>query len=323
MVVRSRKPRLSCHSSRRASRVADYSRDRAVTRLASGQRNLVTTEQLSECGLRKDAVARRVRRGWLQLVFPGVYSVGGGELPALGLEQAALLSCGRRSFVSHRSAVFVWGLRAVAPRPVEVSVIAGGSRSRPGLRVHRINAVDRSELRRHEGLWISSPARAVLELAAVAPRDELIDAIDAGLAKRLFTSRDLEAVLERNRPCRGAARLAEVLGDETAMAISRSRAEKALLRLIRDAGLPLPETNVKFGRFEADFVWREQRVIVELDSARYHSGPGVFERDHEKDLVFRSAGFDVLRPTRRHVVYESARVLVLLAQALVRLRDAA
>jgi very-short-patch-repair endonuclease len=129
----------------------------------------------------------------------------------------------------------------------------------------------------------------------------------------------LKLVLARNRPCRGAGRLADVLADDTAMAISRSRAEKAFLRLIRDARLPMPDTNVKFGRFEPDFVWREQRLIVELDSATYHSGPGVFQRDHEKDLVFRSAGFDVMRPTRAHVVYEGTRVIALVAQALARL----
>jgi very-short-patch-repair endonuclease len=106
------------------------------------------------------------------------------------------------------------------------------------------------------------------------------------------------------------------MADGTSMAISRSKAEKALLRLIRDAGLPMPETNVPFGRFSADFLWREQKVIVELDSATYHSGPGVFQRDREKGLLFRSAGFDVLRPTRAHVVHEGPRVLVLLAQAL-------
>jgi very-short-patch-repair endonuclease len=79
---------------------------------------------------------------------------------------------------------------------------------------------------------------------------------------------------------------------------------------------------VRFGRFEADFVWRQERVIVELDSATFHSGPGVFQRDREKDLVFRAAGFDVLRPTRWHVVHEPTRVLVLIAQALTR-RNAA
>ena len=64
------------------------------------------------------------------------------------------------------------------------------------------------------------------------------------------------------------------------MAVSRSKAEKALLRLTRDARLPLPETNLRFGRFEADFVWREQKVIVELDSPTFHGGPGAFQRSH-------------------------------------------
>jgi very-short-patch-repair endonuclease len=296
--------------------MADYSRDRAVTRIAGGQRDLVSTAQLTECGLDKDAVARRVRAGWLRLVFQGVYSVGSGELPPLGLEQAALMSCGKGTFVSHRSAAFVWGMRKAPPAEVEVSFVGLGCRSRRGMRVHRIKAVDRRELRRHEGLWVSSPARAVLEVAAVGTKDELVDVIDAGLALRRFTPGDLKLVLARNRPCRGSGRLAEVMADETSMAISRSKAEKALLRLIRDAGLPMPETNVPFGRFEADFVWPKERVIVELDSATYHSGPGVFQRDREKGLVFRSAGYDVLRPTRAHVIYQGPRVLVLLAQAL-------
>ncbi len=163
---------------------------------------------------------------------------------------------------------------------------------------------------------MSSPARAVLEVAGVGVRDELVDVIDAGLAQRRFTPGDLRLVLARNRPCRGAGRLAEVLADDTIMAISRSEAGRALLRLIREAGLPVPETNVRFGRFEADFVCGEQRVIVELDTATYDSGPGVFQRDREKGLVLRAAGFDVLRPTRAHVVHQGPRVLVLLAQAL-------
>jgi very-short-patch-repair endonuclease len=157
-----------------------------------------------------------------------------------------------------------------------------------------------------------------LEIAGAGTRDELIDVIDQGLALRRFTPAELKAVLARNRGRRGAARLAEVMGDETAMAISRSRAEKAFLTLIRDSGLPMPETNVKFGRFEADFVWREQRLIVELDSVTYHSGPGVFERDREKDLVFRDAGFDPMRLTRGHAVNQPMRVLVRVTQALAR-----
>jgi very-short-patch-repair endonuclease len=291
-------------------------RDAAAARIAGGQRTLLTPAQLADCGLSPDAIRHRLASGRLHVVFRGVYSMGCGVLPPLAREQAALMALGPHTFLSHRSAASVWGMRKTEPDEVEVSVLGRCCESREGIKVHRIKAIDRRGVRRHEDLWVSSPARAVLEVAAVATRDELVEVIDQGLALRRFTSRDLKNVLARNRGRRGAARLAEVIADDTAMAISRSRAEKALLRLIREAGLPLPETNVKFGQFEADFVWRKERVIVELDSATYHSGPGVFHRDREKALVFRGAGYDVLRPTRWHVVHEGPRLLVLLVQAL-------
>ncbi len=280
---------------------------------------MVTAAQLAGCGMGKDAIAHRVNSGRLHPEFHGVYSFGCGELPPLAREQAALLVCGEGAFLSHRSAAYVWGFRKAAPAPVEVSVPGRGCRTRDGLVVHRIQAIDRREVRHHEGLWVSSPARAVLEVAAVAP-GELVDVIDEGIAKRLLARRELERVVARNRPCRGAARLAALLGDETAMAITRSRAEKAFLRLIRESGLPRPETNVPFGRYEADFVWRRERLIVELDTPTFHGGPGAFQNDREKDLVYRDARFDVLRLTREHVVYEPPRVLVRVAQALAHRR---
>jgi very-short-patch-repair endonuclease len=293
-------------------------KDRAAARIAAGQKTMVTTEQLAHCGLAKDAVAYRVASGRLREVFQSVYSMSPGELPPLALELGALLACGKGSFISHRSAAFVWGMRKAPPEEVEVSVVGRNCWRRYGVVVHRIKAIDRRDLRHEQSLWVSSPARAVLEVAAVGVKDEVIDLIDAGLALRRFTPGDLKSVLERHRGRRGAARLAEVIADDTTMAISRSLAEKALLRLVKDAGLPMPDTNVKFGRFEADFVWHKEKVIVELDSSTYHSGPGVFQRDREKDLVYRGAGFDPLRPTRWHVVHQPARVLVLLVRALTR-----
>jgi very-short-patch-repair endonuclease len=293
-------------------------RDAAAARIARGQRTLLTPGQLADCGLSADAIRYRLGSGRLHVVFRGVYSMGCGVLPPLAREQAALMALGEHTFLSHRSAAFVWGMRMTEPDEVDVSVVGRCCESRDGIRVHRIKAIDRRDVRREQDLWVSSPERAVLELAAVGTKDELIDVIDHGLALRRFTPDDLKSVLARNRPCRGAARLAEIMADDTTMAISRSRAEKALLRLIRDARLPMPQTNVRFGRFEADFVWHEQKVIVELDSPTYHGGPGVFQRDREKDLVYRDAGYDGLRFTRAHVVHEPAMVLVRLVRALER-----
>jgi very-short-patch-repair endonuclease len=292
------------------------SRERAVARIAASQRSLVTTEQLAECAMGKDAVAHRVKSQRFHPVFHGVYSVGCGELPPLARELAALLAVGAKSFLSHQSAAFVWGLRKSPPAEVEVSVVGRCCESRKGIRVHRIQAIDKRELRRHEGLWVSSPARAVLEVAAGASPNEIADLVDAGVSGRRFTPVEVKALLRRHRGRRGAARVAAVLGDESAMAITRSRAEKAFLQLIRESGLPMPEVNKPLGRYVPDFMWREQRLIVEIDSYGFHGGPGGFQNDHDKDLFYRGAGFDVLRFTRHHVVHQPPMVLVRVAQAL-------
>jgi very-short-patch-repair endonuclease len=289
-----------------------------VTALAGGQRTIVSHEQLLALGCSRRVIAHWVNRGRLHVRFPGVYSVISGELPPLGEEQAALLACGEHAYLSHRSAAFIWGLLQTPPAVAEVSVVGRYRRSSKAIRVHRIRAIDRREVQQHEGLWVSTPARAVLELAATGTASELTRAIDEGLAHRRFTPDELRAVLARNRPCRGAARLAAVLGDETATAISRSRNEKRLLRLLRDARLPLPETNVKFGRFQLDFFWRRERLAVELDGYRFHRGPAAFNRDREKDLALRDARIDLLRFTGDHVYYQSSMVLARIAGELAR-----
>ena len=229
-----------------------------------------------------------------------------------------MLACGKSSLISHRSAAFVWGLIKEAPAQVEVSVVGRECRSRKGINVHRIQAIDERELRRHEGLWISSPARALLEIAAILPRHGLGDAVGEGIGGRLVNRAQIEATLARNRGRRGSARLAEVSGDEDAMTITRSRAEKAFLKLMRESGLPMPQANQRLGRYVPDFMWRQQRLIVEIDSYTFHGGPNGFDSDHDKDLVYREAGFDVLRPTRSHVINEPMRILVLVAQGLTR-----
>ncbi len=290
--------------------------DAAIAALAGRQRTIVAHDQLLAIGCSRRTVAHWVNRKRLHAVFHRVYSVVGGELPPLAREQAALLVCGERTFLSHHTAAAIWGLQRTFPSVVEVSVVGRRCASRDGVRVHRIKEIDRRELRRHEGLWVSSPARAVLEIAASATAKELADAIDEGLARRRFTPRELHDVLARNRPCRGAARLAEILADPTATAVSRSKREKRLLRLIRDAGLPIPETNVPFGRFELDFFWRREGLVVELDSYSFHRGPGSFGRDREKALAIRAAGLEMLSFTAYHVLKRPWMVIATIAGGL-------
>jgi very-short-patch-repair endonuclease len=296
--------------------VTQVSRDAAVAARAGGQKTIVSHAQLLEHGCSRRVIAHWVNRGRLQIVFPEVYSVVRGQLPPLAREQAALLAVGDHAFLSHETAAAVWGLLPMLPSAVEVSVVGRYRASSEGINVHRIRQVERGEVRREQDLWVSSPARAVLEIAATALAKELTRAIDGGLARRLFTSRELDDVLARHRPCRGAARLAAILGDPTATAVSRSAREKRLLRLIRDAGLPMPETNVPFGRFEFDFFWRKEKLAVEVDGETFHRGPGAVGRDREKDLAAKAAGIEMMRFTGDHVLKRPWMVLATIAGEL-------
>ncbi|HEX6154259.1 MAG TPA: DUF559 domain-containing protein, partial [Solirubrobacterales bacterium] len=121
------------------------------------------------------------------------------------------------------------------------------------------------------------------------------------------------------RLLRRATRQAELMGlrlDGVESDRSRSDLEVAFLDLWRQHRLPPPEVNVKLGRWEVDFLWRPQRVVVETDSWTYHRGSVAFEDDHARDLDLRAAGYAVLRFSDRQMEEEPGRVVADVARAL-------
>jgi very-short-patch-repair endonuclease len=102
---------------------------------------------------------------------------------------------------------------------------------------------------------------------------------------------------------------------------SRSDLEEDFLALCARHRLPPPETNVKLGRWEVDFLWRDRNLVVEIDSWTYHRGSVAFQDDHDRDLDLRQRGFTVLRFSERQLEDEPLRVAADVARALGRGRD--
>ena len=98
--------------------------------------------------------------------------------------------------------------------------------------------------------------------------------------------------------------------------LSRSPPERRLLRAIRDAGLPEPETNVMVGRWEVDFLWRDAGLAVEVDAYSTHSSPRAFERDRRKDADLAARGLMVQRFSADRVRDELEYVLAWIAARL-------
>ena len=121
-------------------------------------------------------------------------------------------------------------------------------------------------------------------------------------ALRLADSTPLAALVARYPGRRGTAVLKEILRSESrAAGITRSELEDRFLRFLADRGLPAPRTNVslQIGEdwIEADCVWSDERVVVELDSWSHHGSKGAFRRDRTRDRRLKVAGWEPIRVT--------------------------
>ena len=90
-----------------------------------------------------------------------------------------------------------------------------------------------------------------------------------------------------------------------------------MLALVRAARLPMPDVNVRVGPIEVDFLWREERLVVEVDGFRFHSSRAAFERDRLRDAELQAGGLRVMRVTWRQLTREREATLARIARALV------
>jgi very-short-patch-repair endonuclease len=292
--------------------------DRRVAEVAARQRALISRRQLLALGIESSMITRALRRGRLHRMHQGIYSlVPLAALPRLASELAAVLACGDRALLAAHAAAATWGVRPSFTGDVDVIVIGTDyGRKRAGIRVHRVEWLDPRDVRRYQGIPITSPARALLDLASDLSERELERALDEALIKRLVSHAAIGAVLDAYPHRRGAARLRALADPGRPTTQTRSGGEEALLALLRKADFPAPEVNARVGNYTADFVWREQKVIVELDGYDYHRGRAAFERDHERDAEHQRMGYLVIRVTARQLAREPEAILVRIATAL-------
>ena len=81
------------------------------------------------------------------------------------------------------------------------------------------------------------------------------------------------------------------------------------IRVLREAGLPLPRTNKVASERRVDCRWPEHRLTVELDSYRYHSSRHAWEQDRRREREARARGDDFRRFTYGDV-FESPRQMI-------------
>jgi very-short-patch-repair endonuclease len=274
--------------------LANQRRDAAIGRIAARQHGVVSLRQLNDCEVDPSGVKRRVAAGRLHRIHRGVYAVGHTALSNEGTWMAAVLACGERAVLSHRGAARLWGILPARGRGqsgsargwVDVTVPDNGGRARRrGIRVHRSITLSPAHCTIRTGIPVTTPSRTLADLRPVLSSTKFASAL------------------------REAEFLKLPIGDWTDADRARTELEAVFLSLCRRHRLPQPEVNVHIDRYEVDFLWRDECLVVEVDGWESHRTRSAFEKDRVRDARLKVLGYEVVRFTWRQVENDSAVVV--------------
>lgn len=268
--------------------------DLVIAELAERQHGRVALWQLHELGIGRGAVRRRVERERLRPVSRGVYAVGHRIRSQKATWMEAVLGAGSDACLSHRGAGAGWRVRRSTLIEITTPRVL---RHRRGITLHRA-VLPRDEVTVVDGIPLTTVPRTIFDLAAILPKRDIERAMHEAEYLRLYDHLSLTDLLQRYPGRRGTRTLRAILYDrDSGTYVSHEEFLDLFLAVIEEAGLPRPETGAWIDGHEIDCVWREQRLMVELDGWAAHGTRRAYERDRARDRRFTRNGWRVIRVT--------------------------
>jgi len=296
----------------------NYKRSREAWELAGRQHGVVARRQLLALGFNAREIEHRVGRGRLHLVMRGVYAVGWPQMTQERHWMAAVLACGDRAVLSHRSAAALWNIGTERNGIVDISVTRRAELKRPGLHVRGRPSLSTTDTVTRDGIPVTSLTQTLLDLATELPERRVERAINEADKRNFVDPETLRVELDGRAGEPGAPLLCCLL-DKRTLCLSDSDLEILFRPIAMEAGLPLPLTKQMLNGFEVDFYWPDLGLVVETDGLRYHRTPSTQARDAQRDRAHTLAGMIPLRFTHYEIKYEHPKVAAELSRIAKRL----
>jgi hypothetical protein len=269
--------------------------------LAERQHGVFSTWQLLNQGVNERIIESRRKGGLLIPLHQGVYALAHTRLGAEGIAMAAVLACGPGAVLSHFSAGYHWSLCG-SNGPTEVLRRSGGLEptSHEGVRLHQTRRLQPYEVTVERGIPVTVMERVLLDLSGRTDVKRLERMFVSAYKRPNFSWSRLERIITRRRGCRGVGKLRRIAHEVDPEALeTRSPPEVDFLALWREVDPSVPAANALVEGHLVDFLWPDQKVIVESDSWSHHGDPFAFEKDHQRDVELIAAGYDVHRTTAK------------------------
>jgi very-short-patch-repair endonuclease len=247
---------------------------------------------LFAAGITKAEIDGRLRTGSLIAVFRGVYRVGHRAPSVEARYTAAVKAAGEGALLSGLAAAWLWGLVKGHAPPPEVS--ARAERRIKGVKTRRVRRLGKGTVWR--GVPVTTVPATLIDLSSLLSFDALARAAHEATVRYDVTEVQrapvrLRAILEGDAP------------------ILLSRLERRFRARLRERRRELPLTNRPAGAHYVDCRWPGRKLIVELDSYRFHKTRHAWEQDRERERDARRRGDVLRRYTWRDVFEEPDQML--------------
>ncbi|MGK2931987.1 MAG: DUF559 domain-containing protein [Solirubrobacterales bacterium] len=295
-----------------------------VTDLALGvsrrQHGLLTRRQLLSAGVSTTAITKRIKARKLLPVCTGVFALGRPVSSELGFQMAGVLASGHGSVLARRSAAALWDFldwhgtvettRPHSRRSSVRNLSPPGTSSRRALRTVRTRYLPVEHVRRKSGILVTSPARTLLDLAAVLPPDGLRSAFNRADRKKLLSKDELLHCIGCGPGRKGFATFRDLVAiRHPEIAMSRSDLEILFNEECQSRGFGKPLINSIVCGEEVDFFWPEANLIIEVDGYEFHQGRMTRDKDIRKENRLKRAGYGFHRFSHWMVTREIEEVM--------------
>jgi len=295
----------------------------ALAALAREHHGLFRYDDAIALGWTPARLLQLVQAGWCDKPRHGVYRVGGAPTTRTQLDLAAVWFAGADAVSSHRAAARLWGAPGFGNEQPEILRLRGRSQRREYGRVHGCLVLPASHCTERWSIPITTPARTVFDLAGVVAAGRTERALDDFLKRNLCTLTQVQqvffALARRGR--RGTVTMRSLLDARGEGYVApASELERVARAVFEEHGLAMPDFEVDLGSEawigRVDCYWREERLVVELDSRLHHTVLSDRESDRRRDNELMAAGWRVIRVTWSDLRDEPAKVVGLIRSAL-------
>lgn len=255
-------------------------------------------------------IRHRIDTGWLVVVHDGVVALGHRQRTSQSRWKAATMTTPTTTLF----AASAGGLYELWEDPEHFVVVvrpgSGGPKRYDGLLVCRSTLLP-GDAAVVDGIPVTGVARTIVDLAPHCGEKGMRRLVRDALRRELTTPAELWAVLDRHRGRRGTGELRKAAQRYCALPRIRkamSDPEVVAQELLAAVGRSPSRTNARVAGHEADLIWDREKLIVELDSRRWHA---FSPEDAEKDEAWTAAGFTVHRLPTDDVYTRPERLIAL------------